>query len=74
MLVVFTIGHPTRRWEAFLDLLRAHGIKRVVDVGSIPRSRNNPQFNRRDAVYEAAVREDWLRAFAQAGRSAPRTT
>jgi uncharacterized protein (DUF488 family) len=46
MLVVFTIGHSTRTWEVFLDLLRVHGIKRVVDVRSIPRSRHNPQFNR----------------------------
>jgi uncharacterized protein (DUF488 family) len=46
MLVVFTIGHSTRTWKAFLELLRVHGIKRVVDVRSIPRSRHNPQFNR----------------------------
>ena len=46
MLVVFTIGHSTRTWKAFLELLRVHGIKRVVDVRSIPRSRRNPQFNR----------------------------
>lgn len=46
MLVVFTVGHSTRTWEGFLGLLCAHGIKRVVDVRSIPRSRHNPQFNR----------------------------
>ena len=46
MLVVFTIGHSTRTWKVFLELLRAHGIKRVIDVRSIPRSRHNPQFNR----------------------------
>jgi len=46
MLIVFTIGHSTRTWNIFLELLRAHGIKRVVDVRSIPRSRHNPQFNR----------------------------
>jgi uncharacterized protein (DUF488 family) len=27
-------------------MLRAHGVERVVDVRSIPRSRHNPQFNR----------------------------
>jgi uncharacterized protein (DUF488 family) len=43
---VLTIGHSTRTWEVFLGLLRAHGIKRVIDVRSIPRSRHNPQFNR----------------------------
>lgn len=46
MLVVNTIGHSTRTWEVFLGLLRAHGIQRVVDVRSIPRSRHNPHFNR----------------------------
>jgi uncharacterized protein (DUF488 family) len=45
-LVVLTIGHSTRTWEDFLELLRAYGVKRVVDVRSIPRSRHNPQFNR----------------------------
>jgi uncharacterized protein (DUF488 family) len=43
---VLTIGHSTRTWKEFLDLLRAHRVKRVVDVRSIPRSRHNPQFNR----------------------------
>jgi uncharacterized protein (DUF488 family) len=27
-------------------MLRAHGVRRVADVRSIPRSRHNPQFNR----------------------------
>jgi len=40
------VGHSTRTLEAFLHLLRAHDVKRIVDVRSIPRSRHNPQFNR----------------------------
>ena len=44
--IVTTIGHSTRTWEIFLKLLRTHGVKRVIDVRSIPRSRHNPQFNR----------------------------
>ena len=44
--VVLTIGHSTHTWNDFRDLLRAHHVKRVVDVRSIPRSRHNPQFNR----------------------------
>ena len=43
---VLTIGHSTRTWKDFLALLRAHRVKRVIDVRSIPRSRHNPQFNR----------------------------
>ncbi len=45
-LTVLTVGHSTRTWKDFLDLLRAHRVKRVVDIRSIPRSRHNPQFNR----------------------------
>jgi uncharacterized protein (DUF488 family) len=43
---VFTIGHSTRTIGEFIEILRAHGVRRVVDVRSIPRSRHNPQFNR----------------------------
>jgi uncharacterized protein (DUF488 family) len=43
---VLTIGHSTHTWEDFLALLRVHGVKRIVDVRSVPRSRRNPQFNR----------------------------
>src|SRR4051795_13514773 len=43
---IFTIGHSTRPIEAFVRLLRAHGVQRVIDVRTIPRSRHNPQFNR----------------------------
>ena len=45
-LAVSTIGHSNRTWQDFLALLRAHRVKRVIDVRSIPRSRHNPQFNR----------------------------
>jgi uncharacterized protein (DUF488 family) len=43
---IFTIGHSTRTWKDFLDILRAHGVMRVIDIRSIPRSRHNPQFTR----------------------------
>jgi uncharacterized protein (DUF488 family) len=46
VMTVLTVGHSTRSIEAFLDLLRAQGVKRVIDVRTIPRSRHNPQFNR----------------------------
>jgi uncharacterized protein (DUF488 family) len=45
-LTVSTIGHSTRTWKEFLELLRAHCVKRVIDVRSIPRSHHNPQFDR----------------------------
>jgi uncharacterized protein (DUF488 family) len=43
---VFTIGHSTRTIGEFIEILKAHGVQRVMDVRSIPRSRHNPQFNR----------------------------
>lgn len=43
---VFTIGHSTHSAEAFLALLRLHGVGAVADVRSAPFSRFNPQFNR----------------------------
>jgi len=45
-LPVFTVGHSTRPLEAFLELLRGHGVTRLLDVRTVPRSRVNPQFNR----------------------------
>ncbi|MGH8193411.1 MAG: DUF488 family protein [Woeseiaceae bacterium] len=44
--VIFTIGHSTRSLDELVAILRAHGVERVVDVRTIPRSRHNPQFNR----------------------------
>jgi uncharacterized protein (DUF488 family) len=43
---VLTIGHSTRSVEAFIELLQAHDVKRLVDVRTVPRSRHNPQFNK----------------------------
>src|ERR1022692_2258490 len=44
--VVLTIGHSTRTLAEFIGLLQAHGVSRIVDVRTVPRSRHNPQFNR----------------------------
>jgi uncharacterized protein (DUF488 family) len=42
---IFTIGHSTRPIEDFVHLLKSHGVQRVVDVRTLPRSRFNPQFD-----------------------------
>lgn len=39
---IYTIGHSNRTREEFLTLLGAHGVQRLVDVRTIPRSRRNP--------------------------------
>lgn len=44
--VVYTVGHSTRSFDELVELLRAHGVERLVDVRTVPRSRTNPQFNR----------------------------
>lgn len=41
----FTIGHSTRPIEEFAGLLNEAGVRLVVDVRTIPRSRTNPQYN-----------------------------
>src|SRR5579872_201398 len=43
---ILTIGHSTRSIGTFIQMLQAFGVKRLVDVRTIPRSRHNPQFNR----------------------------
>lgn len=43
---VFTIGHSTRPIDEFGGLLRPHGVERLVDVRTVPRSRHNPQYDR----------------------------
>ncbi|MCY3914348.1 MAG: DUF488 domain-containing protein [Chloroflexi bacterium] len=44
---VFTVGHSNHSLEAFLELLRAHGIDEVADVRSSPYSRYTPHFSHR---------------------------
>ena len=43
---LYTIGHSTRTTRELVELLRAHGVKQVVDIRIMPKSRHNPQFNR----------------------------
>jgi uncharacterized protein (DUF488 family) len=45
-VTVHTIGHSTRPLESLTEMLGAHGVTRLVDVRTVPRSRHNPQFNR----------------------------
>lgn len=46
MMELWTIGHGTRPLEELVAMLRAHEIRCLVDVRTIPRSRRNPHFNR----------------------------
>ncbi len=62
---ILTVGHSARPLEEFIDLLRAHGVTRLVDVRKMPRSRRNPQFNA-DAL-PASLRQAGIRYVAMPG-------
>ncbi|MCZ2157236.1 MAG: DUF488 domain-containing protein [Bryobacterales bacterium] len=62
--IIFTIGHSTRSIEDFVHLLKAHHVKRLVDVRTVPRSRHNPQFNRPElshAMHSAGLHYSYMR-------------
>jgi len=44
-MTIYTIGHSTRPAAELVGLLQGHGVRTLVDVRTIPRSRHNPQFN-----------------------------
>lgn len=44
--ILYTIGHSTRSWQEFTDLLLAWKIAELIDVRTIPRSRAFPHFNK----------------------------
>jgi uncharacterized protein (DUF488 family) len=55
---ILTIGHSNHAFEAFLELLRMHGVTTCVDVRSAPRSRRLPHFDRerlRDALAQHGI-------------------
>ena len=42
---LWTIGHSTREWEAFVGLLRGARIESLADVRRFAGSRRHPQFS-----------------------------
>ena len=61
--VVYTIGHSTHPIGEFLELLTAHGVQKVVDVRTIPRSRHNPQYDQtalRRSLKAARIRYQYM--------------
>jgi uncharacterized protein (DUF488 family) len=43
--IICTIGHSTRPVDEFVAMLNAHGVTRLIDVRTVPKSRHNPQYN-----------------------------
>ena len=52
---IFTIGHSTREWMDFIELLTDHQIDLVADIRSYPSSRHYPQYNRETMEEALAV-------------------
>jgi uncharacterized protein (DUF488 family) len=72
--VVLTIGHSTRTLEIFLQLLQAHGVRRLVDVRTIPRSWHNTQLNQEtlpDALHAAGIRYQRMAGLGGSRRARP---
>ena len=44
--IVWTIGHSTRPFEEFADLLVEHQIQQLIDIRRYPGSRKFPQYNK----------------------------
>lgn len=45
---IFAIGHSTHPIETFIALLKAHDIKMVIDIRTIPKSRHCPEYNKEE--------------------------
>ena len=43
---ISTVGHSVHSIDDFIGILQAHGIRQLVDVRTMPRSRRVPHFNR----------------------------
>jgi uncharacterized protein (DUF488 family) len=62
MKPIKTIGHSNHPIERFIDLLKAGGVERLVDVRSMPWSRRFPQFGRERlsrTLAEAGIAYAW---------------
>jgi uncharacterized protein (DUF488 family) len=70
---ILTVGHSTRPIEEFIELLRANGVKQIIDIRTIPKSRRNPQFSS-DALAAslAAAGIDYVHMKALGGLRHPR--
>ncbi|RLE02149.1 MAG: hypothetical protein DRI99_01240 [Candidatus Aminicenantes bacterium] len=60
---IFTVGHSTRSWPEFLQLLQKYAISLVIDVRAFPSSQRFPHFNREYLARElfgAGISYWWL--------------
>jgi uncharacterized protein (DUF488 family) len=45
-LTVYTVGHSTRSFEEFIEILKTYNITLLIDIRAVPQSRHSPQFNK----------------------------
>ena len=70
--VAFTVGHSTLGLPRLVELLRMHGVGRLVDVRAHPGSRRMPRFNREAlADHLPAAGVDYLHLPQLGGRRQP---
>jgi uncharacterized protein (DUF488 family) len=55
--IFYTIGHSTRSWQEFVEVLHAHSIQSLVDIRSFPVSKRLPHFNR-EALQKTLPRDN----------------
>ncbi len=53
--LIRTVGHSTRPVDVLIGMLQAHGIKRLIDIRTVPKSRHNPQYS--SEALEQSLRE-----------------
>ena len=56
---LLTIGHSTHPIDEFIELLKHHRVREIVDVRTVPKSRHCPQFNAdaiEDSLRQASIR------------------
>ena len=59
MSTLWTLGHSTHPIEAFIALLKAHGVQQLIDIRTLPGSTRHPQFNQdhlKDSLSAAKIR------------------
>jgi uncharacterized protein (DUF488 family) len=70
---VFSLGHSTLPIQHFIALLETYGVKRVVDIRTVPGSRHNPQFGAAALARSlAASNLDYVHLKALGGLRRPR--
>jgi uncharacterized protein (DUF488 family) len=62
---MLTIGHSTLPIDVFLGILKEQGVRWLVDIRTVPKSRHNPQFaqeNLAKSLQKAGINYRWQRS------------